>query len=200
MFHWLSTHLSYFLTRYGYWTVLVGLLVENSGIPVPGETILISASVLARTTHQLNILYVAAVAITAATIGDNLGFALGRYAGCPLLLRYRELFHIEEKTIRRGEELFRRRGNVAVFFARFIAGLRVLAGPMAGILKMPWREFALYNALGAIAWVGVVASASYFLGPAIESLFRHASLATAIILALVLIYRWFTRKQRQTRQ
>lgn len=167
-------------------------------MPVPGETILITASVLARTTHRLDILGVALVAVIAATTGDNLGFALGRYAGCPLLTRYRHVFHISEQTIREGEDLFRRRGTVAVFFARFIAGLRVLAGPLAGVLKLPWTRFLLFNALGAVAWVARVATSAYFLGGAIESVLSHATLAIAILLALLILYRWLKRRRHAT--
>ncbi|HWR16795.1 MAG TPA: DedA family protein [Terriglobales bacterium] len=194
MAHWVLEHLSYYFLQYGYLTVLVGLLLENAGIPLPGETILITASVLSRTTHQLNIVLVALVAIFAAITGDNLGFALGRYAGSPLLARYRKIFHIDPATIRKGEDLFRRRGAVAVFFARFIAGLRVLAGPLAGTLKMPWKHFLIFNALGAIVWVAVVATSAYFLGHAIESVLTHGSLALATIIFLISLLWWLRRR------
>jgi membrane protein DedA with SNARE-associated domain len=136
MNHWVITHLNYFFEHYGYWTVFFGILLENAGIPLPGETILIVASVLARTKHELSIADVAVIAVLAAITGDNLGFALGRYGGRPLLDRYRHVFHIEKETVRKAESLFTRRGGMAVFFARFITGLRVVAGPMAGALRM----------------------------------------------------------------
>ncbi len=195
MTHWVSQHLSYYFAHYGYWTVLVGLLLENAGIPLPGETILITASVLARTEHRLNIAFVGIVAVVAAVTGDNLGFALGRYAGCPLLERYRDLFHIKQETIREGERLIERRGGMAVFFARFIAGLRVLAGPLAGILKMRWARFLFFNALGALAWVAAIATAAYLLGPEIEILLRHATLAIAIVVVGGMVLWWWKRER-----
>jgi membrane-associated protein len=144
--------------------VFFGILFENAGIPLPGETILIVASVLARTKHQLSIAEVAVIPVLAAITGDNLGFALGRYGGRPLLDRYRHVFHIEEETVRKGESLFTRRGGMAVFFARFITGLRVVAGPMAGALRMHWYSFLLFNALGAVGWVGVITTLGLFFG------------------------------------
>jgi membrane protein DedA with SNARE-associated domain len=133
-------------------------MLESAGIPVPGETILIIASTLAASTHQLNIFMVAAIAVAAATVGDNLGFAIGRHAGRPLLVRYRHFLHIGPAVIQNGEQLMLRRGAVTVFFARFIAGLRFLAGPLAGVLRMSWRRFLVFNALGAIAWVATICS------------------------------------------
>lgn len=195
MTHWFSSHLLYFFAKYGYWTVFFGLLLENAGIPLPGETILITASVLARTKHQLNIFIVAGVAIIAATLGDNLGYALGRYLGCPLLARYRHIFHLEQEQITKGEQFFQRRGGVAVFFARFITGIRVLAGPIAGVLNMPWRQFLFFNALGAICWAAAVTTAAYLLGNTIERVLRHASWAIAVAAAAAILFWWLKHRR-----
>lgn len=114
MTHWVVTHLDYFFAHYGYWTVFIGILLERAGVPLPGETILILASVFARTQHRLSIAEVAIVAAIAAVTGDNIGFAAGRYGGRPLLDRYRHVFHIEDATVRKGESLFTRHEGMAV--------------------------------------------------------------------------------------
>jgi membrane protein DedA with SNARE-associated domain len=193
--HWIQSHLTAFLDNYGYWTVFFGILMESAGVPLPGETILIFAALFAGTTHKLSILDVALVAAIAAIVGDNMGFALGKFGGCPLLERYGHVFRIDKETIRKGEALFRRYGAAAVFFGRFIALLRFLAGPLAGILKMAWPRFLIFNALGAVAWVGVVTSLAYFLGPAIEPLLRHAGWVI-IGLAVAAAIFYFVRRRR----
>ncbi len=196
MGHWVSAHLNFYFDHYGYWTVLFGLLLESAGVPLPGETILILATLQAGTRHQMNVLYVAVIAVAAATMGDNLGFLLGCKGGRPLLDRYRHVFRIEPATIRRGEELIERHGAVAIFFARFIAALRVLAGPLAGILRMRWRQFFLFNALGAMAWVATIVTLAYFFGPSLESALKHASWTIFALLAVAVGLYWWRYRRR----
>lgn len=195
---WFQSHLIELFHRYGYWTVFVGLLVENAGLPLPGETILILATVLAVTQHQLSVPFIAAVGIVAATIGDNIGFFIGRYGGCPLLKRYSKAFHIKDELIRKGENLFVRRGKLAVFLARFIAGLRMLAGPLAGVLRMRWTPFAIFNALGAICWVCTIVTLAYFLGPSVAVVIKHASWVILLLALLGAAYWWWKRKQSRS--
>src|SRR5579863_8691068 len=135
------------VVHYGYWAVGVALLIENAGIPVPGETILLMASFLAYSQHELQLSWIILVATIAATIGDNLGFALGYYGGRPLLVRYQSIFRIRPATLERGEKLFDRYGAATIFFARFVFGMRIIAGPMAGVLRMQWRKFLIFNFL-----------------------------------------------------
>ncbi len=120
------------VVQYGYWAVGLALLIENAGIPVPGETILLIASFLAYSEHDLQLSWIIVVATIAATIGDNLGFAIGYYGGRPLFERYRAFFRIRQTTLNHGENLFARYGAATVFFARFVFGMRIIAGPMAG--------------------------------------------------------------------
>src|SRR6478752_2162282 len=122
-----------YLAHYGYWAVAAALLLENAGLPVPGETMLLLASFLAYSEHHLRLPYIILVGVCAATIGDNLGFLLGHYAGEPLLERYRQVPHVH-RTIARAERLIQRYGSFAIFIARFIAGMRIIAGPLAGVL------------------------------------------------------------------
>ncbi|HKR82786.1 MAG TPA: DedA family protein [Terriglobales bacterium] len=189
--HLVSAHLNYYFDYYGYWTVLFGLLAESAGVPLPGETILILATLQASTRHQMNVVYVAVVAVVAATMGDNLGYLLGCKGGRPLLDRYRHVFHVKAATIRRGEELIERHGAVAVFFARFVAALRVLAGPLAGTLRMRWRSFLFFNALGAIAWVTTIVTLAYFFGPSLESALKHASWTIIGLLVVAVAFYWW---------
>jgi membrane-associated protein len=186
------------VVHYGYWAVAAALLLENAGVPVPGETILLMASFLAYSEHDLRLPWIIAVATLAATLGDNLGFALGHYGGRPLLARYQETFRIQDQTMARGESLFARYGAVTIFFARFLFGMRIIAGPMAGVLRMPWRKFMVFNFLGAALWATVISGAGYLFGQHWGRLVRvvqRFDVAVAIVALLVVaLVAW--RKRR----
>jgi membrane-associated protein len=186
------------VVQYGYWAVGVALLLENAGIPVPGETILLLASFLAYSQHELQLSWIIAVATLAATLGDNLGFALGYYGGRPLLARYQSVFRIQNATIARGEQLFGCYGAVTVFFARFVFGMRIIAGPMAGVLRMPWRKFLIFNFLGAGVWVVVISGAGYLFGRHWERLERTVKrfdiAVVVVVIVLLLVYWWRSRR------
>jgi membrane protein DedA with SNARE-associated domain len=186
------------VVQYGYWAVGGALLLENAGIPVPGETILLLASFLAYSQHDLRLPWIIVVATIAATVGDNLGFALGYYGGRPLLLRYQTIFRIKNATISRGEELFAKYGSVTVFFARFVFGMRIIAGPMAGVLRMSWRKFLVFNFLGAVVWVSVISSAGYLFGRhwdrLEEGLNQFNVVAVIIVLVIAGVWWWRNRK------
>jgi membrane protein DedA with SNARE-associated domain len=187
------------VVQYGYWAVGGALLLENAGVPVPGETILLLACFLAYSEHDLRLPWIIVVATIAATVGDNLGFALGYYGRRPLLARYQSLFRIENKTVQRGEELFARYGAVTVFLARFVFGMRVIAGPMAGVLRMPWRKFTVFNFLGATLWVTVISGVGYLFGQHWERLageVKRIDIAAAILLVIVAVLLWW-RSRRQ---
>jgi membrane-associated protein len=187
------------VVQYGYWAVGGALLLENAGVPVPGETILLLACFLAYSEQDLQLPWIMVVATLAATVGDNLGFALGYYGGRPLLTRYQALFRIENKTVERGEELFARYGPVTVFLARFVFGMRVIAGPMAGVLRMPWRKFIIFNFLGAILWVTVISGVGYLFGQHWERLageVKRIDIAVAILLVIVAILLWWRSRRK----
>ncbi len=172
--------------QYGYWAVGATLLAENAGVPVPGETILLLACFLAYSEHALRLPWIVLVATIAATLGDNLGFALGYYGGRRLLARYQAFFRIQQRTVQRGEGLFARYGAITIFFARFIFGLRIIAGPIAGVLRMPWRKFMVFNFLGAAVWVTVISFVGYSFGQHWERL-QQAVKRIDILVALVLL-------------
>ena len=152
------------VVHYGYWAVAGLLLLESAGLPLPGETILLLASFLAYSEHELQLPWVIVVGTVATTLGGELGFALGRHGGRPLIERYRHVFSIRAESVERGERLFDRYGPATVFLARFIFGMRVLASLLAGALHMPWRKFVLYNFLGATVWVSAICGAGYLFG------------------------------------
>ena len=175
------------VVQYGYWAVGTALLIENAGVPVPGETILLLASFLAFSQHELQLPWIIAVATISATVGDNIGFALGYYGGRPVLERYRTAFRIQDSSIARGEELFARYGAVTIFFARFVFGMRIIAGPLAGVLRMPWRKFTIFNFLGAVVWVTVISGAGYLFGQHLGRLERDIRRFDVVAAILVLI-------------
>jgi membrane protein DedA with SNARE-associated domain len=189
-----------YLAHYGYWAVGAALLLENAGLPVPGETILLLASFLAYSQHKLALPYIILVGIFAATLGDNLGFAIGFYGGRPLLERYQKTLHIRPGVIARGEELFARYGAATIFVARFIAGMRIVAGPLAGVLRMSWRKFLLFNFLGAVVWVSVIAGVGYFFGKHWEGLVdlvEDANIAIAIVVVVFVAVFWWRRRREK---
>jgi membrane-associated protein len=175
------------VVQYGYWAVGAALLAENAGIPLPGETILLLASFLAYSQHELRLPWIMVVATAAATLGDNIGFALGFYGGRPLLTRYQAFFRIQDTTVARGEGLFARYGAVTIFFARFVFGMRIIAGPMAGVLRMPWRKFLIFNFLGAGLWVTAISGVGYLFGRHWERLERDIRRFDLVVAILVLL-------------
>ena len=186
------------VVAYGYWAVGAALLLENAGLPVPGETILLLASFAAYSRHELELSWIIVVGTIFATLGDNLGFALGFYGGRRLLARYQSVFRIRDSTLARGENLFARYGAATIFFARFVFGMRVIAGPLAGVLRMPWRRFLIFNFLGAALWVSVISSAGYLFGrhwQRLEHDIKRFDVAAAIVLVLLMVWLW--RRSRQ---
>ena len=197
--HWLFEVLSDHFREWGYWTVPIALLLENAGVPVPGETILLFASFLAYSEGELHLPYLILLGIAACTLGDNLGYLVGHKGGRPLLDRYKHIFHIHDRTIRRGERLFERHGHLTIFFARFIFGMRIIAGPMAGVLRMPWRQFVLFNFLGAAAWVTVISLVGYFFGSEWDTLVHvmgRVNLIIVIVVVAIVVFFWHRYRER----
>jgi membrane-associated protein len=192
-----------YVSQYGYWAVGITLLLENAGIPVPGETVLLLASFLAYSQEDLSLPWVMVVAICAATVGDNLGFLIGSRGGRPFLDRYRATFRIAPGTVERGEQLFERYGAATIFFARFLFGLRIIAGPLAGVLRMPWKRFVIWNVMGAAVWVVVISTIGYKFGQHWEkvgALLERLNLAAAGVAIFAVVAVWFWRKRNAERR
>jgi membrane protein DedA with SNARE-associated domain len=153
---------------YGLVVVAAVIGFESLGLPFPGESVLIFASILAGTKHDLNIFAVVLTAAGAAIVGQMIGYVIGREFGYWLLLRYGRYLRITESRIKLGEYLFLRHGGKIIFIARFVPLLRALAGILAGANRMPWRQFMLANVAGAAVWAAVFGFASYMLGRQVE--------------------------------
>jgi membrane protein DedA with SNARE-associated domain len=187
------------LVHYGYWAVAALLLLEGTGLPLPGETILLLASFLAYSEHELQIFWVVVVGIVATTAGGELGFALGRHGGRPLIERYRDVFSIRAETMERGDRLFERYGAATVFLARFLFGMRVLAALLAGALHMPWRKFFVFNFLGAAVWVTAICGAGYLFGGHWGRLahdLKRFDLAVAVVVVVGALLWWWRSRSK----
>jgi membrane protein DedA with SNARE-associated domain len=185
--------------HHGYFTMAGALLLENAGVPVPGETILLFASFLAFSEHELRLPWIIVIGTLACTIGDNIGYAIGRHGGRPLLNRWKHIFRISQAHVERGERLFARYGSVTIFFARFVFGMRIIAGPLAGVLCMPWKWFVLYNFLGALTWVTVISTIGYLFGrnwAALVEFVRNANIAIIAAIIVIAAAVWWWKKKR----
>lgn len=149
---------------YGYWAVAGIVALESMGIPLPGEATLITAAVVAGTSHELDIASVIAAAAGGAVLGDNIGFWIGRELGYRLMLRYGHYVGLGESRIKLGQYLFLRHGGAFVFFGRFVALLRALAAFIAGANRMRWPRFLAFNAAGAVLWSALYGMGGYYLG------------------------------------
>src|SRR6202035_3873627 len=167
--------------EYGLLTVAAIVGLECIGVPLPGETALLAAAVYAGTKHDLNIVSLILTAASAAIAGRMIGFAIGREYGYPMLLRYGSYVRMTEGRIKLGQYLFLRHGGKIVFVAQFVPVLRTFAGVFAGANVMPWRDFLVANASGAVAWAVIYGYAAYALGREFEQL------EGPIVIVLVLI-------------
>jgi membrane protein DedA with SNARE-associated domain len=195
--HWLRE----FVADYGYWAVALALLCESAGLPVPGEVTLLFASFLAYSEHRLQLGWIIAVATLAGTLGGSLGYVVGEHGGRPLLERYQSILRIPPATLKRGEELFARYGAAAIFVARFVFGLRVFAGPLAGVLRMRWRTFLLFNCLGAGVWAAFIAGAGYLFGQHwrnLQRVMQRFNIAALVAAVLVLAFLWWRHHRQAT--
>ncbi len=199
MHHTIFEFFRSFLAEHGYWAVALALLCESAGIPLPGEVTLLLAAFVSFHEHHLHLGLIIMIATTAATLGGDLGYALGHHGGRPLLDRYQSIFRISPAALKRGEEMFARHGAAAIFFARFIFGFRVFAGPLAGVLRMRWEAFALFNFLGSAAWVTTIASAGYLFGQNWRALVRtmqRVNIAVLIVAGVAILYLWWKYRRQ----
>jgi len=168
---------------------LVGLVIglESLGIPLPGEIILVSAALLASQHGDINPVVLGACAVAGAIVGDSIGYAIGRKGGRPLLAWLGAKFprHFSEGHIATAEKSFEKWGMWAVFFGRFVALLRIFAGPLAGVLRMPYWKFLTANVLGGILWAGGTTAVIYYVGVVAESWLKRFSWL-GLVLALLI--------------
>jgi membrane-associated protein len=184
----------------GYPIVFALIAIETMGIPVPGETALVTAGIVA-SRGRLEIEVVIALAAAAAILGDNVGFAIGRKLGRRVLTAPGPLLHHRRRVIAIGEPFFDRHGPKAVFLGRWVSGLRITAAWMAGVTKMPWPTFLFWNALGGIAWAISIGLLAYFVGHSAETIIHVAGLggAGAVVVGGVAVWVvvWLRRRRAE---
>jgi membrane protein DedA with SNARE-associated domain/membrane-associated phospholipid phosphatase len=189
-------HILSLIGQFGYLIVFFGVMAESMGVPLPGETILIAAGVMVQRGH-LDLGDAVAFGVLGAVVGDQIGYWVGREGGRPFVLRWGRYVLITPERLGRAEAFFARHGGKAVFLARFVTGLRVFGALVAGMSRMHWRTFFLYNALGGAVWATAAVAAGYLLGGSLVLLERWAGRATGLLLVLLavafafyLAYRW----------
>jgi membrane protein DedA with SNARE-associated domain len=170
------TWIQQLIQTYGLWVLFLLVMLESAGIPMPGETALVTAALYAGSTHQIDIVSVVLVAAVAAIIGDNIGYLIGRSIGIRLVARYGRYVRLDEARLKVGQYLFLRHGGKIVFFGRFVAFLRAFAALLAGINRMSWPHFLLMNAFGGICWATLFGGGAYLFGEQIKRVTGPASL------------------------
>jgi membrane protein DedA with SNARE-associated domain len=192
------------LDNLGYAAVALFIMIESSGIPFPGETMLLLASFYAAVSHQLQIPLVIACAAFGAIIGDNIGYLIGRTSGRAFVIRYGKYVFIKPKHLALAEAYFAKHGNKTVLFGRFIALLRAWAAFLAGVNHMYWRTFLFYNATGAILWATIYGTLGFIAGRFFHDNFAQVErlatalgwLGTALIIVVVLTILFVIRVRR----
>ena len=189
------------LETYGLILLFALVAVESSGIPVPGETALITAGVLAAG-GRFNIVEVIVVAAIAAIVGDSTGYWIARTGGRKALGKIPLARDALPKLLPRGERFFERHGPKTVVIGRFVAGLRITVAWLAGISHMPWGRFVLYNAIGGILWATSIGLVAYYFGnAAIDAVEKYGLIAVGVIVVLAVLaffgHRWFRRRMEK---
>jgi membrane protein DedA with SNARE-associated domain len=193
------------LNHYGYLAVALLVFLEDFGVPLPGETILVAAAVYAGA-GRLNIVAVGLIAVAAAIAGDNVGYAIGRSAGRAAILRWGRYVRLTARRLDAAEAFFTRHGGKIVTVARFIDGLRQANGLIAGLVEMRWWRFLAFNALGALLWVAVWTAVGDVAGSHLDALYHrlsgyelHLLVAVAALIVVAVVYRVLRRRAREQR-
>jgi membrane protein DedA with SNARE-associated domain len=194
----IQTLFGYFIL-FGYWVVLFGVALENAGLPIPGETILLAAGFFAAQGH-FSLQFVIVIATTGAVLGDNAGYWIGRNLGRRALVQYGRYVLLSSARLERLDSFFQRYGSKTIFIARFVTGLRVFAALFAGAAQMPWRMFFIYNVAGAIVWSITIALIGFFFGEywdLILRILRGSGVLGLVVIIVALLFRWLYLKRRR---
>ena len=181
--------IEHYMLIYGYWAVFFGVMLENAGLPVPGETILLVGGYFAAShSDEFNLFRVMGTAAIGAVVGDNIGFAIGHHYGRGFLLRIGRFFFLTPKRFEHMESFFERHGNKTILVARFITGLRVFAALLAGASrKMPWRVFLAYNVAGALLWAIIITLLGFLFGHSLPLLVKWVGRTGTILLIAIIV-------------
>jgi membrane protein DedA with SNARE-associated domain len=195
-------HFAGLLHDYGYFAVAAFLFFEDFGVPLPGETMLIAASLYSGAGH-LNVWVVGIAAFLAAVLGDNVGYLIGRKGGRKVVDRFGKYVLVTPERFDRAEGWFLKHGGIVVCFARYVEGLRQLNGVIAGTVEMPWKKFLFFNALGAALWVTTWTSLGYLAGNNVETIAHYFTLFVVIAAVIFAVYVFFhvrhIRRRRRER-
>ncbi len=195
MLEFIGSNLDSLLATYGYLAVFVFVGVESIGIPVPGETMLVTAAIYAGTTGRLSIFWVIVASSAGAIVGDNIGYVIGRTGGYRLVKRYGRYIRLEENRLRLGQYLFDKHGSKVVFFGRFVSVLRIFAAFLAGVNQMHWRRFLIFNAAGGIIWSTIYGIAAFLLGKQLLQLSGRVDFVLAVVgVAVIIVVIVFLRR------
>lgn len=184
---------------YGLWVLFAVVTLEAIGIPMPGESALITAGLYAGSTHEIGIAWVILVAAFGAILGDNIGYLVGRRIGVPLVARYGRYVGLHEARLKVGQYLFLRHGGKIVFFGRFVAFLRTFAALLAGINRMHWSHFLLMNALGGLCWAALFGGGAYLFGAEIKRIAGPVGIVLLVVAAVCAVAGiiFFRRHERE---
>ena len=190
------------LRRWGYGLIFGAMLLENAGLPIPGETVTLLGGYAAGS-GQLSLAGVMGAAASGAILGDNIGYWVGRRAGWGLILRVGRLLRQSPEQLERLRARFLRHAGASVLLGRFVAVLRVIAGPMAGAVGMPWPRFALFNAAGAVLWAGTMVSLAWVGGRwipfdrMVKGVVEFGLGALVLVVVLLLVPRLLARAEQR---
>lgn len=188
-----------YVRQYGYYAIFVGVMLENIGIPIPGETVLIIGGAFAGLGY-LRFPYVILFTVLGAIIGNIAGYWIGLKGGRKILERYGKYFLIREKQLHKVDEFFLKFGEITIFFARFITGLRILAAIFAGAAKMPWKRFLFFSAVGAVAWALTFGYLGYICARSIHSVGTYIFRIEMTIIAVLLLFMLILWRKKSTKQ
>jgi membrane protein DedA with SNARE-associated domain len=197
--HLLHGSLTDLLQQYGYGFLGLVILLESMGVPLPGESLVIAATLYAAATHRLSVYVIVPVVAAGAIIGDNLGFLIGHWLGSRLLVRYGRHVGLTDRRMKLGRYLFRRYGAEVVFFGRFIAFLRTFAALLAGANGMEWRRFLVWNAAGGVVWASLYGFGAYVLGRAVERLRGPFEIGLGVVAVIAVIAGIVLLRRNETR-
>lgn len=198
--------LDHAILMWGYWVVLVAVMIETMGVPFPGETSLLAAAIYAGIGRPLNIALVILAASVGAILGDNFGYMVGRFGGFPLVRRILRAFRVKESALDGAQAYFARHGDKTVFIGRFFALLRVTVAFLAGVNRMEWRRFVFWNAAGGIAWATLYGLLGYFLGrnlPLLNTVVRVIGVGGTVLVVAAIVglgVFWFIRRRQTERR
>jgi membrane protein DedA with SNARE-associated domain len=184
--------------KYGYWALFFGVALENAGLPLPGETLLLAAGFFAARGH-FTLLTVIGVALLGAVLGDNAGYLVGRKVGRNALISYGHHVFLTPARLERIDIFFSKYGSKTIFIARFVTGLRVFAALFAGAAHMPWASFFSYNVAGAILWSITISLVGYFFGDhwdLLEKWIKGSGVFALVFIILIAFLRWLYLKKR----